>query len=145
MKSSSWSGREPVALAQQRRRCLRCRARCRLRLANLTQIESTERSLGLVAADHAAPSGVERHEDDVVLVLPEGRWPLGASTPTTLNGTLRTRIVWSSGSSLAEQVRGDGLAEDGDDLAAPHLLRLEQPRPSATLPFAGGELVGSTP
>ena len=56
---------------------------------------------------------------------PKADWPFGAITPMTLKGTLRTRIVWSSGSLVAEEVARDRAAEEHDDLAAPDLLGIE--------------------
>ncbi len=54
-------------------------------------------------------------------------WPLGAMTPMTLNGWLRMRMTWPTGSaSASEQDVVDGLAEHRDLGRARHVLRAEE-------------------
>ena len=74
-KSSSWSGKSAMALAEQRVHALDVRGDVVLAL-ELHEDRPDRAVLGVVAADDAAPAGIERHEDGVVLVLPEGRLAL---------------------------------------------------------------------
>ena len=43
--------------------------------------------------------------------VPPAVWPLAASTPMILNGTLRSWICWPTGSDPGEEVVGHGLAD----------------------------------
>ena len=49
-------------------------------------------------AEQAHLAGLERDQDRIVLVPPKPLRPWLASTPTTVNGTLRMRISWPTGS-----------------------------------------------
>ena len=72
-------------------------------------------------------------------------WPLRSSTPTTSCGTWRMRTVSPTGIGLAEQAARHGLAEQHDLGGRVDVLRLEQPRPSATAQLRATRYSGVTP
>eukprot|EP01035_Chromulina_nebulosa_P035102 gene35101-47164_t len=87
------------------------------------------RTLRSCAADDAAPAGVERHEDDVVLVLAQRRLALGRHHADDLEGHVADAELLFERVLLAEEIARHRLADDGDDLAAAQEMRHSRDRP----------------
>ena len=92
-------------------------------LARLHHDVPTALAVGLLAPITFFLARGDRHQDHVVLILARRRCPLGASTPTTVNGTFLIRDDLPHRIRAVEQVVRHGLAQHGDFGGPVHVLR----------------------